>query len=57
MCNYYHYLFAVSKQCTIEGFRKLLGVDCDDAIVVANIVGVGSFGVFMMLLLIFVKKR
>ena len=43
--------------CSVEGFRRALGVDCDTAIVVANILGVGLFGVFMLVCLIVVKRR
>jgi hypothetical protein len=41
----------------VESFRAVLKVDCDDAIVIANIFGVSSFGLVMVLALILVKHR
>jgi len=45
------------KLCNIEGFRALLNVDCDTAIVVANLIGIGIFIIIMVILLFTVKKR
>lgn len=43
--------------CSIESFRRLLNVECDAAIAVANIIGITIFVVLMIVCLIVVKKR
>jgi len=48
---------AEPKVCSIEGFRRLLNVECDAAIAVANIIGISLFVVVMIICLIVVKKR
>lgn len=45
------------KICSVESFRVLLGVDCDAAIAIANIIGILIFVVIMIVSLIVVKKR
>ncbi|KAK2146668.1 hypothetical protein LSH36_590g02059 [Paralvinella palmiformis] len=45
------------KTCSLESFRAMLGIDCDDAIVTANILGLSSFGIIMLTALILVKRR
>lgn len=47
----------VRKRCNIEDFRAFLGVDCDTAIVIANVIGVVGFGLLMFVCLILVKRR
>ncbi|ELU06196.1 hypothetical protein CAPTEDRAFT_136189, partial [Capitella teleta] len=44
------------KQCSIEAFRALLGVSCDRAIVVANVIGISAFGLCMLACFIVVEK-
>ena len=50
-------LYAEPKTCSLERFRAMLGVDCDDAIITANILGLSLFGIIMLTALILVKRR
>ena len=52
-----YFIFAAPRTCSVEAFRYFLGVDCDTAIIIANIMGVGLFGLIMVIGLIVVKKR
>ena len=45
------------KKCNIEVFRALLGVTCDSALLIANLMGGGVFILMMAISLIVVKKR
>jgi len=45
------------RQCSVEGFRRLLNVECDTAIVVANLIGVCGFVIIMCISIIIIKKR
>jgi len=50
-------MFAAPRQCSVEGFRQLLNVECDTAIVVANLIGVCGFVMIMCIAIIFIKRR
>jgi len=50
-------LFAAPQQCSIEGFRQLLNVECDTAIVAANLIGVCGFVVIMCICIVVIKRR
>jgi len=41
----------------VEGFRQLLNVECDTAIVVANLMGVCGFVIIMCIAIIIIKRR
>jgi hypothetical protein len=45
------------RLCSIEAFRAFLGVSCDRAIVIANVMGITAFGLCMLICFIVVKKR
>ena len=45
------------ESCSVEDFRALLGVDCNMALVVVNVMAVSSFAIFILVLFIIVKKR
>jgi len=45
------------RQCSVEGFRRLLNVECDTAIVAANLIGVCGFVVIMCISIVFIKRR
>lgn len=47
----------VPGQCALESFANLLGVNCEIAIIIANIIGFGLFAVIMLLCVIFFKRR
>lgn len=64
----WHYTFSISlqifliflaepSQCALEALRILLGVECEVAIVIVNIVGFGLFALLMLMLFIFIKHR
>ncbi|XP_054721355.1 atrial natriuretic peptide receptor 2-like [Uloborus diversus] len=44
-------------KCSIEGFRRLFNVNCETAVVIANIVGVASFAVVFLAFVFFCKHR
>jgi len=41
----------------VEGFRQLLNVECDTAIVVVNLIGVCGFVIMMCITIIIIKRR
>lgn len=43
--------------CVLEGLAKSLGVHCDVAIVVANIIGFGLLAIILLLAFVIVKRR
>lgn len=45
------------KKCALYGFAQLLGVSCEDAIVIANIIGFGLFGVLLIIGFIIIKRK
>lgn len=45
------------KKCGIESIQRLLGVDCDMAVIVVNVVGISLFVAVMLVCLFIVKKR
>ena len=45
------------KVCNLEKFRLLLGVDCDTAIVVANVIGIALFLILTVIGLVIVKRK
>nr|CAD7258606.1 unnamed protein product [Timema shepardi] len=44
-------------QCVFEGLAKALNVSCDMSIVIVNIIGFGLLAIFVLVALIFVKRR
>jgi len=50
-------MIAAPQQCSIEGFRQLLNVECDTAIVAANLIGVCGFVVIMFICIVIIKRR
>nr|CAD7396592.1 unnamed protein product [Timema poppensis] len=44
-------------QCVFEGIAKALNVSCDMSIVIVNIIGFGFLAIFVLVALIFVKRR
>jgi len=50
-------VLAAPQQCSIEGFRQLLNVECDTAIVAANLIGVFGFVVIMCICIVIIKRR
>jgi len=50
-------VLAEPQQCSIEAFRQLLNVECDTAIVAANLIGVCGFVVIMFICIVIIKRR
>jgi len=50
-------VLAAPRQCSVEGFRQLLNVECDTAIVVANLMGVCGFVIIMCISIVIIKRR
>ena len=50
-------VFVEPRQCSVEGFRQLLDVECDTAIVIANLFGVCGFVIIMCISIVIIKRR
>jgi len=48
---------AAPRQCSVEWFRLLLNVECDSAIVAANLMGVCGFVIIMFISIVIIKRR
>lgn len=45
------------KKCVFSGFAELLNVSCEGAIVIVNIIGFGLLGIFLVIVVILIKRK
>ncbi|XP_016841856.1 uncharacterized protein LOC100115038 [Nasonia vitripennis] len=45
------------KKCVFSGFAELLNVSCEGAIVIVNIIGFGLLGIFLVIVVIIIKRK
>lgn len=45
------------KKCVFSGFAELLNVSCEGAIVIVNIIGFGLLGLFLLVIVIIIKRK
>ena len=45
------------SKCVFSGFAELLNVSCEGAIVIVNIIGFGLLGIFLVIVVIIIKRK
>lgn len=51
------FFVSVNKRCVIENFRHFFGVNCEMAIVIANVLGFAFLFFVVLIVIIFIKCR